>query len=79
MRIFDFSRQDKKSATNGTFEKIKEVGDPLFLSHKIGLIEKVKSIRQIKNLLVEISLSNKKYEIIVKSQVVKVEDELKKT
>ena len=43
------------------------------------LIEKVKSIRQIKNLLVEISLSNKKYEIIVKSQVVKVEDELKKT
>ena len=31
-----FSSQDKKSATNGTFEKIKEVGNPLFLSHKIG-------------------------------------------
>jgi hypothetical protein len=36
LRIFDFGKQDKKSATNGTFEKIKEVGNPLFLSHKIG-------------------------------------------
>ena len=34
--ILLFGRQDKKSATNGTFEKIKEVGNPLFLSHKIG-------------------------------------------
>lgn len=35
LRFFDFGKQDKKSATNGTFEKIKEVGNPLFLSHKI--------------------------------------------
>ena len=32
---FLICKQDKKSATNGTFEEIKEVGNPLFLSHKI--------------------------------------------
>jgi len=44
LRIFDFGRQDKKSATNGTFGKIKEVGDPLFLSHKIGVKKFIKTL-----------------------------------